>query len=174
METLKSLGFDPGALFVNIVGFVLLLWLFRRFLYRPISTFMQQRSQEIARQLEEARRLNEEAQAHHQRLAEELQQEREAARAEIARMTQEAKAAIAQMHNEGRRERQALIEQGRQEIERAKESALAELKQTVSALAAEMAAKVIREALDEPRQEALVESFLHDIRQAVQQRGEGQ
>jgi len=174
METLKSLGFDPGALLVNIIGFVLLLWLFRRFLYKPISAFMQQRSQDIARQLEEARQLNEEARAHHQRLAEELQQEREAARAEIARMTQEAKAAIAQMHNEGRRERQALIEQGRQEIERAKESALAELKQTVSELAAEMAAKVIREALDEPRQEALVESFLQDIRHALQQHGEGQ
>jgi F-type H+-transporting ATPase subunit b len=169
MESLKSLGFDPGVLFINLVGFVVLVWFVAKFLYRPIAGFMGERTREIEGQIAEAKRLNDDAQERHTALQAELQAEREAARAEITRLTQEAKAAIAELHNEGRRERQELIEQGQREIERAKESALAELRRDVGDLAVEIAGKVIHEALDEQRQEALIDQFLHDIEQAARE-----
>lgn len=167
MQLLHDLGIQPGALLINILGFLLLLWFFKRYLWGPISLFLEDRTREIEGRITESRRLNQQAQARHEQLQAELQQEREAARAEITRLTQDAKSAIAEMHAEGRRERQELIEQGRREIERSKEMALDDLKQTVGQLAVEVSSKVIRESLDEKRQEALIEEFLRDVEQAA-------
>jgi F-type H+-transporting ATPase subunit b len=169
MDSLKTLGFDPGVLLINIVGFILLLWFFRRYLYGPIGLFMGERTREIEKQIAEARQLNDEAKQRQQQLQAELQQEREAAREDIARMTQEARAAIEEMQSEGRRQRQETIEAGRRELERSKDIALAELRRTVGDLAVEISGKVIREALDETRQEALIDEFLHDIEQVARE-----
>lgn len=166
MESLKSLGFDLPTLGMNVLGFLVLLWVFRRFLYRPLAEFMGDRTQEIEKQIGEARRLSDEAQQQHAWLQDELAAEREAARAEIGRMTQEAKAAVEELHKEGRHQRQEMVEQGRLEIERSKEAALTELKQTVADLAVEMSGKLIRQALDDERQAALVEGFIQDIEEA--------
>ena len=163
MELLHDLGIEPGALLINILGFLVLLWFFKRFLWGPIAQFLGERSQEIEGRIAEAKQLNDEARQRHQNLQAELQGEREGARAEITQLTQEAKAAIAEMRAEGRRERQELIEQGQREIERAREIALAELRRTVGDLAIEISGKVIRAALDDTRQEALIDDFLRDI-----------
>lgn len=163
MESLQALGFDFRALALNIFGFLILLFVFRKFLYRPIGEFMGQRTKEIEGQISEAKSLNEEARQRHEKLQVELAAERDAARTDIGRITQEAKAAIEELHKEGRRERQEMVEQGRLEIERSKEAALAELRQTVADLAVETASKVIRQSLDEERQAGLVDQFLRDI-----------
>lgn len=169
MQLLHDLGIEPGALLINIIGFVLLLWFFKAKLWGPISGFMGERSAEIETRITEAKRLNDDARARQDQLQTELHDEREAARAEIAKLTQEAKAAIAEMRNEGRRERQELIEQGQREIERAKEIALAELRRNVGDLAIEISGKVIRQSLDEQRQEALIDQFLRDIERAARE-----
>lgn len=163
---MESLGFDPRSLLVNIVGFLVLLWVFRRFLYRPVSEFMGQRTKEIEGQIDEAKRLNDTAQQQHARLQQDLAAEREAAREEIGRMTAEAKTAIEELHKEARKQRQEMVEQGRQELERSKEAALEDLKRTVADLAVEMSEKVIRQSLDEERQAALVDGFISDLKQA--------
>jgi F-type H+-transporting ATPase subunit b len=173
MESLKSLGFEPGVLLINVVGFIVLVWFVARYLYRPIAQFMEARTREIEGQIAEAKQLNDVAQQHHATLQDELVTEREAARAEIAKLTQEAKAAIAEMHAQGRRERQELIEQGQREIERSKDMALAELKRMVGELAVEISGKVIRESLDEQRQEALIDEFLRDVEQAARDQRAG-
>lgn len=162
---MESLGFDLRSLFVNIVGFLVLLWVFRRFLYRPVSEFMGQRTKEIEGQINEAKRLNDAAQEAHARLQENLAAERESARQEIGRMTAEAKTAIEELHKEARKQRQEMVEQGRLELERSKEAALEDLKRTVADLAVEMSEKVIRQSLDEERQAALVDGFISDIKQ---------
>lgn len=166
MESLRDLGFDPGALLMNIFGFLVLLFFFRKYLYGPISDFMGQRTQDIQGQIDQARKLHEEARQTHDGLQTELAAEREAARGEIAGLTQEAKAAIQELHNEARKQRQEMLEQGRLELERSKEAALAELKQHVAGMAVDISAKVIREALDEQRQAALVDEFLRDVERA--------
>ena len=169
MELLHQLGIEPGALVINIVGFLLLLAFMKRFLFGPISQFMAQRAGEIERQIAEARAMHAAAESERAKLREELEASREQARDEIARMTQEAKAAIEALHREGRQQRQEIVEQGRAEVERSKEVAIAELKQTASDLALEIAAQAIRETLDAERQAALVDSFVADVRRATHQ-----
>jgi F-type H+-transporting ATPase subunit b len=165
-EALKTLGFDPEVLLMNIIGFLILLWVFKRFLYGPISEFMATRAREIEAQIDDAKKMHTEARQQHENLQSDLAAEREAARTEIAKMTQEAKAAIAELQAEGRGQRAEMVEQGRLEIERTKDAALAELKTTVADMAVEISSKVIRESMDEQRQAALVDEFLRDVEEA--------
>lgn len=172
MELLHQLGIEPGALLINIVGFLLLLAFMKRFLFGPISQFMASRAREIEGQIAEARALHEQAEVERAKLSDELEAGREQARDDIARMTREAKEAIEALHREARKQRQEMIEQGRAELERSKEVAVAELKQTVSDMALDIAARAIQETLDEERQAALVDRFVDDVRRATQVGGQ--
>ncbi|MEI6499847.1 MAG: F0F1 ATP synthase subunit B [Armatimonadota bacterium] len=169
MQALKTLGFEPAVLAMNIFGFLILLWVFKRFLYGPIAEFMATRAREIEAHIEDAKKMYADAHSQHGTLQADLAAEREAGRAEIAKMTQEAKAAIAELQAEGRKQRAEMVEQGRLEIERSKDSALAELKSTVADMAVEISAKVIRESMNEQRQAALVDEFLRDVEAAGKQ-----
>jgi F-type H+-transporting ATPase subunit b len=166
MQALKTLGFEPEVLLMNIFGFLLLLYVFKRFLYGPIAEFMASRTREIEAQINDAKAMHAQAKQQHETLQAELAAEREAGRAEIARMMQESKAAIAELQADGRKQRTEMVEQGKQEINRSKDAALAELKATVADMAVEISGKIIRESMDEQRQGALVDAFLQDVEQA--------
>ncbi|NLJ37074.1 MAG: ATP synthase F0 subunit B, partial [candidate division WS1 bacterium] len=56
-SVLDQLGIQGGALLVNIVGFLLLLYLMRRVAFKPVGDFMQQRADRIKADLTEARQL---------------------------------------------------------------------------------------------------------------------
>ncbi len=162
-STLEALGIQPGAIVVNIIGFLLLLYLLRRFAFGPIGEFMQQRAARIKRDLEQAEQDRAAAAAERESLQQQLDTMRETFRADIARTTREAKQAIADLHAEARSQRQQMVAQGEEELRRAREGMLAELKQQVAAMAAEVAGKVISAALDEERHRAVLDAFIADV-----------
>src|ERR1035437_5756907 len=51
---LESLGIKGPELLVNIVGFILLIWLLKRFMFGPVGDFLEQRRQRIAQDLADA------------------------------------------------------------------------------------------------------------------------
>jgi F-type H+-transporting ATPase subunit b len=168
MESLRALGFEPGVLLVNIVGFLLLAWFFKAKLYQPIGKFMASRTEEIDAQIRKAGELHDAAEREHQNLQAELDKQREAARAEIAILTQQAKAAIEDLQRDARQQRQEMVEMGRLELERSRQAAMADLQRVAGDMAVEIADKLIRSSLDEQRQAALVEQFVLDVRAAAE------
>ncbi len=160
---LEALGIEPGAIVVNIIGFLLLLYLLRRYAFGPIGEFMQQRADGIAADLREAEQERTAAAAERQNLQQQLDAMRETFRADIARASREAKQAIADLHAEARTQRQQMVAQGAEELRRAREAMLAELKQQVAAMAIEVASKVVRDALDEERHRAVIDAFIADV-----------
>jgi F-type H+-transporting ATPase subunit b len=72
---------DPFTVGVQILNFLILVWLLRRLLYGPITRVMAERDARIQAQMEEARRLREEATAEgerHQALVAAFEAERDA------------------------------------------------------------------------------------------------
>ncbi len=160
---LEQLGIEPGAIVVNIVGFLILLYLLRRFAFGPISSFMEERSARIEADLRKAEEDRMAAAAERQHLQEQLDGMRDQFRHEIARATREAKQAMSDLHGEARAQRQQMIAQGEEELRRSRDAMLAELKQQVAEMAVEVAAKVVKDALDEQRDAALIDAFIADV-----------
>ena len=160
---LEELGLEPGALLVNIVGFLLLLYLLRRFAFGPVSEFMQQRAAGIEHDLRQAREDRDLAAAQRQHLQEQLDAMREEFRSEIAKSTRQARQAIAELHADARAQRQETVAQGEEQLRRAREGMMVEVRREAAHMAVEVAAKIIHDALDEQRQAVLVEAFIDDI-----------
>lgn len=87
---------DPFTVFVQVLNFLILVLILKRFLFRPIARSMAQREKRLADELEQARKAREEAQEH----LEEIQARKDRLKDEESRMLQEAKNRAAALEKE--------------------------------------------------------------------------
>jgi F-type H+-transporting ATPase subunit b len=160
----EQLGVDWGKLAVQAFNFLLLLLLLRKFAYRPLLRIMDQRAARIRNDLDEARRLRQEA-----------ERDRETYRAQLSRARDEARAILDEANTVAARIREqaladaegqhtAMLQRARDEIAREKEAAIAELRREVADLAILAATQVIRRSLDDADRRRLVEEALAEVR----------
>jgi len=131
------------TLILNIVAFVLLVWILKRLLYKPILTWLDRR-----RELEEKRlRDAAAAQAHAQRLLEErealLAKANRRARAIVAQAEAEAQDILRDARREARAQVQELLVEGEKAAARLREEALADLRRSYAELVVLGASKVL-------------------------------
>ena len=158
----KLLGeFSIGLFFWQTVLFLALLFLLRKYAWKPILNAVNEREEGIKNALdsaEKARREMENLQADNEKLLKEARAEREAmlkeAREIKNKMIEDAK-------DEAREEAGKLIAQAQASIETEKKAAIADLKSQVANLSIDIAEKVVREELsNKDKQIQLVESML--------------
>ncbi len=151
---------DWLTVIAQIVNFLILAALLRRFLYRPIVATMAARQNHIDKQLQEARHLKAQA----ERLIATYRQRMEALEDERQRL-------IEQARQEAETERQALLEKARIEVEEkrrqwqedlAREQAelLRDLKTLVAEQLVELGRRAFRDLADRRLEECIVETFL--------------
>ncbi|AWH84474.1 F0F1 ATP synthase subunit B [Flavobacterium album] len=164
MEKLLN-DFSFGLFFWQIIIFVLLILLLKKFAWRPILTSINDREQGIKDALasaEAARKEMHNLQADNQRILQEARLERDAMMKE-AREIKEKMIADAEADAKVRGEK--LIEQAKTAIESEKNAAMAELKAQVSGLSLEIAEKLLKNELsNREAQTALVEKMLGEVK----------
>ena len=107
---------DGFTLIAQIVNFLILVYLLKRFLYKPIIDAMDRREAGIAQQLAQAEQLEQEARAERQRFEQETQQ--------LAARRQDL---INQAQAEADEQRQTLLEFARREVEQTRQQWFDEL-----------------------------------------------
>ena len=150
-----------GLVFWTAITFLCLLFILRKFAWKPILGAVSDREEGIRNALasaENARKEMENLQADNERILKEARVEREAmlkdARDIKSKMIADAKD-VAQV------QANSMIKQAQAAIESEKKSAMAELKNHVASLSVEIAEKVMREELsNKDRQLKLVEDML--------------
>lgn len=101
---------DPLTTFAQIVNFLILVALLKRFLYGPITRVMQQRERRIAKQLQEAASQQETALQEAERYRQ-MQQNFEVQKAKL----------LTQARQDADHHRQALLRQTREEVDRSRD-----------------------------------------------------
>lgn len=158
----KLLGeFSIGLFFWQTVLFLALLFLLRKFAWKPILNAVNDREEGIKNALDSA----EKAKLEMQNLQADNEKLLKQARAEREEMLKEAREIKNKMiddaKDEAREEAGKLIAQAQASIETEKKAAIAELKSQVANLSIEIAEKVVREELsNKEKQVKLVESML--------------
>ena len=154
-----------GLVFWTIITFLCLLFILRKFAWKPILGAVDDREEGIKKALasaEDAKREMENLHADNERILKEARVERES-------MLKEARELKDKMISDAKEEAQAqagkMIEQAQAAIESEKKSAMAELKSHVAGLSVEIAEKVVRAELsDKDKQLKLVENMLGDAK----------
>lgn len=162
---MELLSVSAGTVFWASVSFLIVLFILRKFAWRPILDSLRNREESIENALNEAKKAREEM-ASLRSSNEEMKKEALAQRDEMlkdARATKEK--IIAEAKEESKMVAEKLVETAKAEIETQKKAAMTEIKNEVASLSIEIAEKVIKERLsDDDKQKALVDNLLNEVK----------
>ena len=158
MELVKP---ELGLVVWTLITFLILLFILRKFAWKPILGAVSDREEGIKDALasaEKARREMENLTADNERILQEARAEREAMLKDARDMKNKM---IADAKEEAQAQANKMIEQAQAAIESEKKAAMAELKSHVAGLSIDIAEKVVRKELsNKGSQEKLVEEML--------------
>jgi F-type H+-transporting ATPase subunit b len=157
--------FSFGLFFWQVLIFVLLIILLKKFAWKPILDSVNDREQGIKDALasaEAARKEMHNLQADNQRILQEARLERDAMMKEAREIREKM---IADAKAEAVAQGDKMIEQAKAAIDSEKNAAMAELKNQVAGLSLDIAEKLLKTELsDKGAQTALVEKLLGDVK----------
>ncbi|RST77076.1 ATP synthase F0 subunit B [Siminovitchia acidinfaciens] len=157
---IAGVHFNGGDIIFQLLMFIILMSLLKKFAWGPLMGVMKQREEHISGEIEAAENSRSEA----SKLLEEQKSLLKEARLEAQNMIENSK-------KHGENQRQEIIDTARQEAERLKESARAEiaqekenavaaLREQVASLSVMIASKVIEKELSAEDQEKLINEYI--------------
>ncbi|MGM7634733.1 F0F1 ATP synthase subunit B [Bacillus sp. Hm123] len=157
-----SEGLNEGDILFQLVMFIVLLALIKKFAWGPLMGIMQQREEHIASEIESAEKSRVEA----NKLLDETRAELKASRQEAQSIIENAKKVGDDQKNEiiaaARAEAERLKESAKMEIDQQKEQALAAVREQVASLSVLIASKVIEKELSAADQEKLINDYIKE------------
>lgn len=164
MEKLIN-DFSFGLFIWQVVIFVGLIFLLKKFAWKPILDAVNEREQGIKNALESAESARNEMQnlqADNQRILQEARAERDAMLKDAREMKEKM---VADAKSEAQEQGQKMIDQAKAAIESEKNAAMADLKAQVANLSLSIAEKVLKDELsNKESQTKLVEKMLGDVK----------
>lgn len=156
---LNALGINAGFLLSQIINFLLIFFLLRMFLWRPIVNMLDSRSAKIQKGLEDAA-----AAANARRNAEaEAEKIQTQARTEAARAVEESRSRGEELGRsveaDARAEADRIRAEARERANEERDRQLADLRGQVAAIGVAVAERLIGESIDANRQQAIISDF---------------
>ena len=157
---LGAIGIDPQTIILQVIGFLVVLFVLWKFVFSRVGGLLDERQQEIT-----ARMAKLEADQH------ELDQLNSETRQRLSEIENEGQAKIQAAIDEGNAERQRILENAREEagleleraraaIQREKEDAILELRGTVADIAIDAAGKIINQTLDADKHQQIIDESI--------------
>jgi F-type H+-transporting ATPase subunit b len=151
------------TLLLQAINFLILAAILYKFLFKPLSTFMEKRAEGIRHSLEEAKRARDEvvrARAEYEESLRAARQEAAALRLQMDREIAEERERLVQ---QSREEAHRMITQARAEIEQEVRRAKAELRGEAVQLSLTAAEQLLRRSLTEADHRRLVEQTIQEL-----------
>ena len=156
------LKFEFWSIFEAVANVIILFVLLRIFLFKPINKIMDERTQSVQKNIDDAEKAKKEA--------DELRQQYENS---ISEAKEQANQIIMKAHEDAESERSAIIRKSQEEaekivadadktIENERKRVLRQAQSEIADLAIEAASKIIGENVDDEKNRRLVDKFLSD------------
>ncbi len=146
-----------------IINFLVILAILYKFFYNPVIKFLDNRSDEIRRNITEAEQARAEAEAMLEDYRNKLAGARQEAQEIVARATRVGEEARAALLEQSRAEAATLLEKAHQEIQRERDEALKALRQEVATLAVMVAEKILGRTVAKEDHIKMVDQFLDEV-----------
>ena len=161
--TYQSLvSFEYWTFIAQLLNFILQMYLFKRFLFKPIQNIVRQRQELADNVMLEA----EEAKASALKAQEEYEAHLKNARAEAGEITAKAIASANLLSDEivlnAHKEAQKTLEKAEKTIELDKQKAMGEARKEISDMAVELASKLVQREISQQDNQALIDQFIDE------------
>jgi F-type H+-transporting ATPase subunit b len=158
----KAPLFNGGDILFQLVMFIILLALLKKFAWGPLMGIMQEREQHIANEISQAERANLEAKKQLEEQRELLKEARVEAQGLIENARRQGDVQREEIIAIARTEADRIKESAKMEIEQQKEQAVAAIREQVASLSVLIASKVIERELGEQDQQKLIDEFIQE------------
>ncbi|MCX8044694.1 MAG: F0F1 ATP synthase subunit B [Desulfobacterota bacterium] len=163
MELLKPLGLNFKLLFIQFVGFMILFWMLKKFLFTRVLDMIQRRGEEIRSAYEANEKAKQEAEALRRGYEQKLQEARAEADAILQTARQTAEKLGQEIIEKTRQEAAQIRERGLAEIEQEKKKVITEIRRDVVNLSVDIARRIIDKAVDQREAERLADEVIGAI-----------
>lgn len=157
---MEKLGINGPLLGLQFLHFVLLLFLMRALLYKPILNMLRKRTEQIQTSLAEADKVRQQAATERAALEAQIAEERRTSQDRLRQAVARGEEAAERRLSEANAEAEQLLVRARAEAEQTRAQALAGMQNDIAELALLAAGKVLGEAIDGAKHRKLVEGFL--------------
>lgn len=164
MELLNQFGFDPKLLFAQIINFLVVLWVLKRFLYKPLLQTLKKRQETIQEGLnraEKARILLEEIEKKEQKI---LQNAQKRAQQIIEESQNEGAEIRRQAEESAKKNAERIINEAKLKIEQDTKETEKRLTDHVSKIAIDYLQKAVSQLFDVKSQKEIMEKAMKVIK----------
>jgi F-type H+-transporting ATPase subunit b len=163
MEILETFGVQPVLLLAQIVNFVILLFLLKKFAYQPIMKILDERKQKIETSVKQAEKIQNQLEETETRQKEIIYK----AEKESSKIINEAKDAAKKLQEETMSETSKKVEEvlskNKETLQLEREKMIGEVKTDMANLVSETTKKVLNKTLTSGDNEDLVKKSLKDL-----------
>lgn len=159
-EAFADLGINGWNLIVQLIAFIIFVWLFWRFALGPIVRILDQRRETIEESVATAQRMQRELQETAARNEAVLVEARRQAQQIVGEARTAGDATIARAREEAAAQSEEYLDRAKATLRQETEQARQQLRQEVADLAVTAAAKIVRKELDPAAQTRLIEETL--------------
>lgn len=152
-----------ATFWIELVAFVLMLWLLGRYVYPRIIEAAEERQRAVAAELESAERSRHEAEERLNQAQARLEEARGSAQEIIAGAQKSAEQLRQELKDRAEEEAKRMTERARQEIEAERQKAVDSVRQEVAALVVEATQRVVGETLDAGRHRKLIDRAIEEV-----------
>lgn len=163
MELLSKLGIDWKLLLAQVVNFAILLGILTLFVYRPLLTLIDARRERIRKSLQEAERIERQAQEMEKLRAEHLRKIDAEAGAFLERAKKQAEEMKKDILVAAEKEATQILARGREQLAAERAAVTSEVQGALVAMIMRMTEKILQREFSSADQERIVAAVMNDL-----------
>jgi len=157
-----ELGVEWAVLISQLVAFVILFFVLRTVLYKPMLRILDERSKRIKESLEQAEAVKEQSMHAEEEVKKQIQEASLQGQELIARASQNGEEIRRKAQEQAKLDAEGLIARARQEIKTERDEAIDEIRREFADLTVLAAGKVIGRSLDKESHKELIDKVLKE------------
>ena len=166
MEVQQFISIAPWTVIFQILNLLLLMVLFKKYLFKPVMEILEKRQAEIEGHYQEAQQAETDAKAMKADYESKMSGARQEADRVINTATESANAMSASIVEDARTQADQLKRRAQTEIDLERRRAFDEVKGELSGIALDIASQVIEREVNEKDHEAFIDEFIKNVGEA--------
>ena len=166
MEVQQFISIAPWTVIFQILNLLLLMVLFKKYLFKPVMEILEKRQAEIEAHYQEAQQAETDAKAMKADYESKMSGARQEADRVIKTATESANAMSASIVEDARTQADQLKRRAQTEIDLERRRAFDEVKGELSGIALDIASQVIEREVNEKDHEAFIDEFIKNVGEA--------
>lgn len=162
-QIIKDFGIDPVLLAAQIVNFLILLYILKKFAYKPILNGLEKRKQMIAQSLKNAEEIELKLQKTEEERESVLEKAAKEARIVLDEAAKSAEGIIHEARLKAQSDMEEMLEKGKESIQLERVQMQQEIKTELADIVAISLEKIIKKSVSEKEQKKLIEDTLKSM-----------